>query len=447
MPNKKIIILSSIFLIFLLLLITGSENLVLNLLLGTVLTIAVIAFMYNKLGLFLLIILRPVLDYFSGKDMINIGRFSLNLASIFGILVILFCLFVIIKNHKKLKSIALTTNWTFFIIISFFSIFISTNPATSIIEFTRLISIVLIYFTSFLLIKTNKDLSKLIKVIIASAIVPSFFAFYQFIFNKGLTIVEEGIFNRIFGTFSHPNLLAFYILIPLSLCFIIFLVSNKRKVQIITYGFLSVFFILTLIFTYTRGAWIGFIIIAFIIGIVKFRGFLVIIVFTLIISYIGIDGIQSRAQETIDVSPYGSIQWRLNLWDDSLRYIKEKPILGHGVGTANETIYRNRGPKFGSTHPHNDYLKISLEMGILGLIAYLLLIINLLLKLFHIYKKEKKPNLRALTLVVLVLSISIFATSFGDNMIRNTALQWSFWALIGGVLKINDDKLLMINNK
>jgi len=436
MTNKKIIILISIIATFALLLISRSENLILNLLFGAVMITFVTSFLYNKIGLLLIILLRPVLDYFSGQNIITIGHFSLNLASLFGLFVILFCLFVIFKNKTDFKKIPLLKSWTIFLSLAFISIIFSINKFTSISETIRLSSILLIFLASYLVINNNKDLSLFIKTIIASAITPALFAFYQFVTNRGITIPEEGVYNRIFGTFSHPNLFAFYLLIPLSLCFIVFLVSNKKKVQIALYGLLSVFLVLALILTYTRGAWISFIIITLILGAIRFRLFLVVIVLSIILSYFGIGEVKNRTQEIVNNNEYSSVQWRINLWKDSVRYIAEKPLIGHGAGTAKDLIFMKRGNRFGSTHPHNDYLKIGLEMGVLGVLSYLFLLGNILLKLLTIYKKETRLNLKILVLVVLVLSFSIFIASFGDNIIRNTALQWSFWALIGGLLSV-----------
>ena len=60
---------------------------------------------------------------------------------------------------------------------------------------------------------------------------------------------------------------------------------------------------------------------------------------------------------------------RLNYWADSLKIIKVYPWTGTGLGNFNLTYAR---------YAHNSYLQIWAEMGILGIIAFLWLIITVL---------------------------------------------------------------------
>ncbi len=398
--------------------------------------IFIISLVYHRIGLFLFILARPCLDYFSEDILLKWGEFSFNLASIFAILVIIFTAFVIIKNIKKLPKNPLLKPWLFFLLIVFISFIFSINPSSSLREATRLISIFFLFLSGFILIKNYKDLASLIKVIVISALIPTGLAFYQHLTEKGISLPLENLYNRIYGTFSHPNLLAFYLVVILSLAVLIFLVSNKKKISIIGYGILLIFFSIILVLTYTRGAWIGFFIVLLVAGIVKFRKFLGVALVAIFIAYLVFTPFQNRINALANPDPYGSIMWRINLWQDSIEFVKEKPVIGHGSGTAKEVILSNRGPQKGSPYPHNDYLKIALEAGLLGLISYLFLIFSLLYILINNYIKTNKTNLKTLLLVLISLTISVYIMSFGDNILRNTSLQWTFWTLMGGLMAV-----------
>jgi O-antigen ligase len=352
---------------------------------------------------------------------------------LFAILTILFCSFVILKNNQKFKKIPLLWPWLIFLGITAISCLVSIEKTGSLIELVRLFSILAMYGAAFCLISDNKDLSRLIKAIIASAFFPAILAIYQFATGTGITLAEEGIYNRSFGTFSHPNILAFYLLIPLSLCLLVFLVGDKKKTGILWHGFWAITFFMAMVSTYTRGAWLGFMLIVLVLGIVRYRAFLVVASIVLVVAYFTAEPIQTRLNEISHVSPYGSIQWRFDLWKDSFDYGQQKPILGYGAGAADDVILKNRGNQFGSVYPHNDYLKIFLEEGILGVLAYLLIIISLLSLLWRQYRKANKPNIKTLIFLILILCLSIYATSAGDNVIRNTSMQWSLWVLLGGL--------------
>lgn len=427
-----VIILSAVTLIYLCLLFLNSD-LTFAFLVATIMAIFSFALFNNKYGLLLLIITRPILDFSMSKSAIYFGDFSFNFVSLFGILTIIFCTVVILKNKNKFKKTPLLFPWILFLVISALSILVSIEKTGSLIELVRLFSILTMFGAAYCLINDNKDLSRLIKAIISSAILPAVLAIYQFTTGTGITLAEEGIYNRSFGTFSHPNILAFYLLVPLSLCLLVFLISDKRKTSILWQGLLAISFFLAMVSTYTRGAWLGFMLVVLVLGITKYRAFLVIAAMVLVVAYFTAQPIQTRLNEISHVNPYGSIQWRFDLWKDGLSYGQEKPILGYGAGAADDVILKNRGDRFGSVYPHNDYLKIFLEEGYLGVLAYLFLIISLLSNLWQSYKKATKPNIKTLIFLILILCISIYATSGGDNVIRNTSMQWALWALLGGL--------------
>lgn len=89
--------------------------------------------------------------------------------------------------------------------------------------------------------------------------------------------------------------------------------------------------------------------------------------------------------QNIGQSSYGKI------WKDSFLLVKEHPILG--VGARNTRVYwceRNghhfyEGEKKGgcATHAHNPYIEILTELGVIGLVLYLSLLIALVATFWH----------------------------------------------------------------
>ncbi len=392
---------------------------------------------FNPLvGLLFLILIRPSLDILTGYPVIIVSNTSLNLSSLLAVLTLTFAVFAVIKNYQRIKLIPLKLPMAVFLFLAFISALLSFNIAASLSELARLISIFSLYALSFIIATTKKELGYVIKIIILSAVIPSFFAFYQFFTDSGMTISTEEIYNRIFGTFAHPNLLAYYLIIPLALLIFTFSKNIQKKNPNIFYPLAFLYFITLLILTYTRGAWLAFLLVIFIIGVVKYRRFLVVSAIVVFLIYAAVEPIRIRVDNLITSDPGSSVQWRLGLWKDSITYISEAPILGHGTGTANEFILEKRGVKFGSSDPHNDYLKILLENGLLGLAAYLVIITSLIATLFIEYTKETDKDIKNILLIILSLSLALYVMSFADNIIRNTALQWAYWSLIGSVFAI-----------
>lgn len=116
-----------------------------------------------------------------------------------------------------------------------------------------------------------------------------------------------------------------------------------------------------------------------------------------------------------------SAGWRLNAWHRSLQAIAEKPLYGHGVGSWALTVKRIEGEKgvavFGesnSSNPHQEYLLWGVELGVIGLLLFLLL-------LFSIAKDAlqfSEPIQRAIFSVVAVLAVAcLFNSAVYDDLI------------------------------
>jgi O-antigen ligase len=127
---------------------------------------------------------------------------------------------------------------------------------------------------------------------------------------------------------------------------------------------------------------------------------------------------QQYAQKT-DIQT--SAGWRLNAWHRSLQAIAEKPFFGHGVGSWALTVKRIEGEKgasvFGagnSSNPHQEYLLWGVELGVIGLLLFLLL-------LFSIAKdalQYSEAIQRAIFSVVAVLAVAcLFNSAVYDDLI------------------------------
>jgi len=393
-------------------------------------------FFYFLLGLALI---RPSLDILSQIEFqIYSNLPTINLNVIIGGLVFLILIFFFFINVKKIYSTPLFYPIFIFIGLCFLSIFYSIDTFTSIREFIRIATIFLLYFLAYKLIEDKKDFYLLLKIILISYIIPAIVGLIQFFNNSGMTD-DFGGFQRIYGTFAHPNLFAFYTFFILGLLISLLLTSQKtsslifnKKIIIIAIG-LSVFLLFA---TYTRSALACLSFFVLIFGILKYRRMLLVGALLFLAAYFLSDVFRERLWELISLDPYGSIVWRFKLWKDILPLSLWQPWFGYGLGTFEKLTEFYRGFSLGSLEAHNDYLKIFIENGIIGLTAYFWVIIGLLFSLWKIFKKTiKKEKIIGLGLLVITISL-IVAASF-DNILRTTALQWNLWIIFGGWFKIN----------
>jgi len=321
--------------------------------------------------------------------------------------------------------------WIFFIFLGLLTFFNSVYPSESLKEILRFLSILSAFFFGATLLQSAKSLTTLIKVIIFSALPPAILAFFQLINKTGL---PDGYVYRVFGSMTHPNMLAFYLLLAITLSIFLLLNLRKTRLEVYVYSFFALFYIFILFFTYTRGAYLGLIIIFIIVGIAKFKKFLFFSTIAFILAYILIAPVQLRFNSIFQPDPYGSVSWRFDLWEDAYSYFKERPWSGYGLGTAEKIITVKRDFRLGSPDPHNDYLRIALDGGYPLLIAYIFLLISFFWVFLKAYLNEHRPKLKNFFLFFIAFGLAIFVMSGGDNILNDTALQWQMWSLAGSAL-------------
>lgn len=79
---------------------------------------------------------------------------------------------------------------------------------------------------------------------------------------------------------------------------------------------------------------------------------------------------------------YSSVGARLQMWNVSLKLIQEKPLLGHGAGSytplARKAFADETMCKIGCAQPHNQYLLLGVETGLVGMLAFVGLMVSAL---------------------------------------------------------------------
>lgn len=434
METKKLslmIILSALTLVGFIFTIFWTSSVWLLLLTLVVLGVFAWSFFNPALAFIALVVIRTAADFLTDQKLFDFGIFSLNFTSFIGLVVLLFALVVFVEQKGWKHKIPLLIPWAIFLGLAFVFIFFSVNTIISLVEFLRWSSFLSLFILGFFLFPGGKNTTTLIKAVIFSSVIPTLVALIQGLNNTG---VFDGDRWRVNGTFVHPNMLAFYLVFIITLALFIFLTLRKQAVEKYFYLLFSLPLILALGLTYTRGAWLCLFTILFLIGLIRFRIFLVSALFIISLAYIIVLPFQERVNSLFTFSSTDSTVWRLDLWRDALSYSKDNQLKGYGPGTSAIIIAQNRSLLLGSSEPHNDYIKIILETGLIGLAAYLFLITSLVFRLAQGFKQEIWPRRRLLFMFMMIFSFALYLFSSGDNILKDSSLQWVFWALNGALM-------------
>ncbi len=136
----------------------------------------------------------------------------------------------------------------------------------------------------------------------------------------------------------------------------------------------------------------------------------------------------------------GSASKRLMLWDHSLDMIQANPLLGVGAGNwklqymryAHKMEFSHIGERL-PRRPHNDFLWIAAETGVLGLIAYMTIFIVLLYYIFRFIKYSNNSEDRVFVLLMFFALVSylIFSLfSFPKERIETSILLFIIFSIV-----------------
>lgn len=303
----------------------------------------------------------------------------LGYLSVLGVL-ILFILWD--RAYGIFLTIGSNKPFSIFLIFMFLSVLFSNLKYSSIAFFT-IVALQFIYYSMVMHYISRKGVNSLFNVLNGIAIIASSYGIYQLLsgklyINKHWTGYSESLssLGRVYSTLYNPNVFAAYLVI--TICFIIcwILVMDTSHSKIVSLVLCS----FSLIFTYSRGAFVSLMAALIIIYLFK-RDYRVILygVFMIVLFIIFNNGMAYERIDVANINNDSSSVYRLEIWRTSFRIFMENPILGNGIGTLWYSISAVSTRLWGVIyHAHNLLLHIAAETGILGLISFLSIFVSLI---------------------------------------------------------------------
>lgn len=387
-----------------------------------------IMFARPQLYFILFLLTRPALDIFSQWTVVC----GLNIAAISGVVLIIICGVLLFNKNSLLlikeNRFLVTFNvlFLFFLTCCLLSSCYTRNMAALAGDILRLLSVVAAVNYTAVYFSGSQNERKLVGLILLSSIIPLGFGAYQFVGKKGLA--ELG-FNRLYGTFTHPNVYSQYLLLIFLLVYYI-LVNYRMRMgkRVLVYLFWAIL-LAAILFTYTRGTWIALgaslILYSFFRTNAAVKGKFILFAGIILIAISPY--LQKRFSDINDTTYYrlSSWQWRLQMWQEAAGSLQEHPVIGNGLGMYEQ--------KF-NIMAHNDYLRILYETGLLGLFFYLSI---LLYVFFVLLKKTLQAKIKEDSnkyKIALCLITSLLIMSAADNLARSTIILVYLFVIIGHFL-------------
>lgn len=327
------------------------------------------------------------------------------------------------------------------------------------VEWLKIFSWLIIMLLSSFFFKEQEQKIILLKVSMLAALLVSLLgvAEYLVIINK---LDQDKILYTVNSTFEHKNLLATGLLLSIPFSLISFMLAKEKFWKGLSLLTTVLIFFLILV-TQSRAAWLG-LVGSLIVGLLlllsspnkrqKILNPKWIISITTVFC-IAISGIWLfSSQNDVANSPIKRVQAiftyedtknehtetikeRFVLWNNSIAMLKEYPVLGVGLGQwkihfpkYNIKNLRSEQGQIFFQRPHNDYLWVFSEMGILGGLSYLSLLLGILYAAFKVLRHhdlEKNATYWLILLTTLGLLTFIIFSIVDFPKERPVHLLWS----------------------
>jgi O-antigen ligase len=329
-----------------------------------------------------------------------------------------------------------------FLLVAAISTFISPVPLTAVKSLLALISYASIFAVAIVIIKSEEDYGRWMKVVFLSSIVPVLYAFVN-IAHGGFHSNDENSF-RINSTFAHPNVFAFYLVLIISLSFYFFK-TKASYIPVFIRRVLPMYILLLLgllVLTKTRSAWASCFIFFTLYAFLYERKYLIYLLLAPVVALM-IPEVRDRlldlgqGNEVINYSKLNSYAWRKLIWHDGLNFMSTSHyFFGYGL-----EAFKERSPDFftmsgGNKHgAHSVFVQLFFETGALGLAAYIWLHVKTAKLLIPFYKKNK---LMIFTMIMFLLEFAFEA--YADNMLVYLSYSWYLWFVLGAAYAVNSLK-------
>lgn len=374
------------------------------------LLLALLTMMDLRYPLILILLFRPLLD------------------PLLNGLVLLLTGLLLIKEPVSLKRVVSRYNWLVFLLLCSVSLFVSVDPGRGFRLILNFLSYFCLFLLPFLLVKKKEDLLFWLRVLLSGGFFVLVSGLVDY-FRGGALYLDAGI--RIKGTFSHPNILAFYLVLLIVICIFVLqerirLISRFQPFLLTCMLLLSGFL---LVETKTRNALIALWLLLLIYSALRDRRYLLPLLLTPLAALL-VPSLNERILEIVKPSPaltnsLDSFAWRVSLWESALPLVWHSPFIGHGLAS-----FQPLSPGFskmavkGGSPAHNVFMELAFEIGLPGLIAYL----SIHGVILSTIVKKRKSEIRFL---VVALIGSFCVISLADNILYYLAFNWYYWFFVG----------------
>jgi O-antigen ligase len=233
--------------------------------------------------------------------------------------------------------------------------------------------------------------------------------------------------------YNTPNAVALYLVPLIGIAAAMFIYDRERYVRPASAVFLAIA-LGAVALSLSRGGYFALAVMALILAMVnRYRWFLLPGVVVVGAALSRVPPIASRIGHEFNLSdPYNTIVSRENLWEATLRMLRDHPIFGGGLFGFARTIQAYRGGVYEENliYPHNIVLNMWTETGLLGLVSFAWLLVQAF-RVSWTGWTSGPTAWRAMQLGIVLAMVAVIVHGLVDVPYFKNDLALEFWTLLG----------------
>jgi len=323
-----------------------------------------------------------------------------------------------------------------------FLILINSPDDRIAVEGTRvMVQYIFWFFLAYNLLFTKIQAKGLVDVFLLISALVALYGIYQYVAGVEIPThwvdsTETSIKTRVFSIIGSPNILGSLVIMALPIASAIFFTTSSYLKKA-AYAVIVLILAACLVFTFSRGAWLAFILEALLLGLWVDRR----IIYAMIVAAILVPAVAPTvydrmvymaSPEYIVSSEKGG---RLGRWSIAMDHWRTSPAVGVGLGEFGGAVAARYYPD-NSFYADNWYLKVGTESGWVGLSATLLLFIYALNRSRRAIDDTRDDFLRYMGLGIMVGMLGVLAHNCVENVFEVPMMATYFWFFLGIILAL-----------
>ncbi len=346
-----------------------------------------------------------------------------------------FGLGLLLGNHRiKISLVDLFA--AIFLLLVCVSVGFSYIPRASAVTASTYVLFILMYFVVKNVITDRKQIYSIVSLLLASALLVSLYGIYQrfsgsFVMTDAWLDTEmfENVARRVYSTLDNPNVLGEYLIFAVALAFSGLYFYKKPLYKCVSLGILGLS-CLAMIFTMSRGAWLGLIAAMALFVLVYDRRLLWLGVVALVILPFALPPEIIERFTSIGNTADTSTAYRVNIWMASVDMLKL--FWPAGIGPSTE-VFMSIYQKFAyntvyAPHSHNLFLQLVIDFGLTGFLTFAMMMVSFFKGL--ILDTKKRIGLMAPAAALFGGMGGYLIQGLTDNVWYNYRVVLFFWVIV-----------------